>query len=117
MRRITPLITLLALSACADTTGDWSGQCDIGEVELDVTMSVTEEDGSITGTGTIGYTNEDGSVSEEAEVTGTRDGDIVLLELQPVTIGEMEFDATIDGDALSGSCMWATIEGDALLER
>ncbi|MFT5681329.1 MAG: hypothetical protein ACI8RZ_002235 [Myxococcota bacterium] len=111
-------LCVLSLIGCADTSGDWSGECDIGELELSVTMAMVEEDGAITGSGTIAYVDPDnGSISEEVTVTGSRDGTAVDLELQPDIAGEMEISGTIDGDSIEGDCMWANIEGSALIER
>ncbi|MEL6344858.1 MAG: hypothetical protein AAFV53_17200 [Myxococcota bacterium] len=117
MRTIIAILAAGTMAACDDSGGEWRGECDIGEVEISVTMSLTDDEGDLSGSGTMSYTTLEDQISEDATVSGFREGNEVEIELQPDTVGEMEIDAVMDGDVLSGTCMWASIEGTARLER
>jgi len=115
----TPTILALALAlltGCTDSSGEWSGECDVGEFEFDVQMTLEEGD-NITGTGTITFSEQSVEITESVTITGSRDGDAISLELEPEDVGEMNINATIDGDTLDGTCTWAGVDGSVTMDR
>lgn len=117
MRTVIAILAAGTLAACDESSGSWSGECDVGEFEISVTMSITDEEGDISGSGTMAYDFGDEQISENATVSGVRDGSEVSIELQPDTVGEIEIDGVLEGDTISGSCTWTTFEGSARLNR
>jgi len=61
------ILSTMALAGCADASGDWSGECDIGEFEITVSVNLTEEAGTVTGDGTM------------AEPVRVEEGDVVEM--------------------------------------
>ncbi len=111
------LIALLALTGCTDTSGDWSGECDVGEFEFDIEMTLEEAEEKITGSGTVTFTEQAVEITESVNITGSRDGDAISLELEPEDVGEVNINATIDGNTLDGTCTWAGIDGSVTMDR
>ena len=115
--RSLALLCAALTAGCATPTGTWTGECDAGEVEVLIDLTLTEDGESISGDGVISYQiPQEDPVEDPVTVTGDIDGTSVLLELTPETGGELSIDGELDGDVISGDCSWL-VDGSAKLER
>lgn len=114
-------------------TGDWSGPCEVvvpkeqqgkglkDRVDLDLAMTLTDDEGAVTGTGTaefrlFGKPDPKATTKEEPAkvrmfdltISGTFDGSDVALTVVPSVKKKtkdvtLDYVATLDGDSLDGS--------------
>lgn len=88
----------------ADVSGTWVLSVDLGEVGSgDATFEFSQEGSEITGTysGALG----------EAKVTGTVKGNEAEFYFDNALVGRVTYKATVEGDAMEGTCSYGDFPG------
>ena len=99
--RIVSVVTALALVACGgtDVSGAWTGTAFVGGGNVSFKLTLDQSDDNVTGSGNL-----TGPVTSVAfTLTGTAKDDDVALMIKSSGFSDASYQATLDGDTMSGT--------------